>query len=56
MADYLVEARGVEPLSEDIPTKASPGAASVLIFPSPGSLWQDTGLGSFICSSIVSKL
>ena len=52
----LVEARGVEPLSEDIPTKASPGAASVLIFPSPGSLWQDTGLGSFICSSIVSKL
>jgi len=56
MVDYLVEARGVEPLSEDIPTKASPGAASVLTFPPPGSLWQDTGFGSFMFSSVVSKL
>jgi len=46
-----VEARGVEPLSENIPTKASPGAASVLTFPPPGSLWQDTGFSSFIFSS-----
>jgi len=30
----MVEARGIEPLSETVSTKASPGAVAVLEFPS----------------------
>lgn len=46
----MVEPRGVEPLSEDQKTRASPSAVCVLEFPPPNSRRQDYGLGSFIKS------
>lgn len=48
----LVEARGVEPLSENPTTRASPSAVGVLTFPLPGSRQQDTGFSSFINSGL----
>ena len=46
----VVEPRGVEPLSEDQKTRASPSAVCVLTFPPPGSRRQDPGISSFIKS------
>ena len=46
----MVEPRGVEPLSEDQKTRASPSAVCVLTFPPPGSRRQDPGFSSFIKS------
>ena len=46
----VVEPRGVEPLSEDQKTRASPSAVCVLTFPPPGSRRQDPGFSSFIRS------
>ena len=46
----VVEPRGVEPLSEDQKTRASPSAVCVLTFPPPGSRRQDPGFSSFIKS------
>ena len=45
-----VEPRGVEPLSEDQTTRASPSAVCVLTFPLPNSRRQDSGFSSFIKS------
>ena len=45
-----VEPRGIEPLSEDQKTRASPSAVCVLTFPPPGSRRQDPGFSSFIKS------
>ena len=45
-----MEPRGVEPLSEDQKTRASPSAVCVLTFPPPGSRRQDSGFSSFIRS------
>ena len=47
---HLVEARGVEPLSENPGTRASPSAVCDLEFPPPVSRRQDKGIGSFIKS------
>ena len=47
---WVVEPRGVEPLSEDQKTRASPSAVCVLTFPPPGSRRQDSGFSSFIKS------
>ena len=46
----MVEPRGVEPLSEDQKTRASPSAVCVLTFPLPDSHRQDAGFSSFIKS------
>ena len=46
----MVEPRGVEPLSEDQKTRASPSAVCVLTFPPPDSRRQDSGFSSFIKS------
>ena len=46
----VVEARGVEPLSEDQTAKASPSAVCVLTFPLPDSRRWDAGFSSFIKS------
>ena len=46
----MVEARGVEPLSEDQTAKTSPSAVCVLTFPPPDSRRRDAGLSSFINS------
>ena len=46
----VVEPRGVEPLSEDQKTRASPSAVCVLTFPPPVSRRQDPGISSFIKS------
>ena len=47
---YVVEPRGVEPLSEDQKNRASPSAVCVLTFPPPASHRRDTGFSSFIKS------
>ena len=47
---WVVEPRGVEPLSEDQKTRASPSAVCVLTFPPPDSHRQDSGFSSFIKS------
>ena len=47
---FMVEARGVEPLSEDQTAKTSPSAVCVLTFPPPDSRRRDAGLSSFINS------
>ena len=47
---FMVEARGVEPLSEDQTAKASPSAVCVLTFPLPDSRRRDAGFSSFIKS------
>ena len=44
----MVEARGVEPLSEIISTRASTGVATALAFPRHNAQWQALCLGSFI--------
>lgn len=44
----MVEARGVEPLSENPTKRASPSAVRVLGFPSADSREQDSAYGSFI--------
>ena len=46
----MVEPRGVEPLSEDQKTRASPSAVCILTFPPPNSHRQDSGFSSFIKS------
>ena len=46
----MVEARGVEPLSEDQTAKTSPSAVCVLTFPPPDSHRRDAGFSSFIKS------
>ena len=46
----MVEPRGVEPLSEDQKTRASPSAVCILTFPPPDSHRQDSGFSSFIKS------
>jgi len=46
----VVEPRGVEPLSEDQKTRASPSAVCDLTFPLPDSRRQDSGFSSFIKS------
>lgn len=43
-----MEARGVEPLSENLKARASPSAVYVLGFPPSDSHKQDSGFGSFI--------
>ena len=45
-----MEPRGVEPLSEDQKTRASPSAVCILTFPPPNSHRQDSGFSSFIKS------
>ena len=45
---YLVEARGVEPLSEDQTAQTSPSAVRVLTFPPPDSHERDSDFSSFI--------
>ena len=50
MAKVSMEARGVEPLSENPRTQASPSAVCVLTFPPPTSRRQDDGFSSFIKS------
>ena len=50
VVEVVVEPRGVEPLSEDQKTRASPSAVCVLTFPPPGSRRQDSGFSSFIKS------
>lgn len=44
----LVEARGIEPLSEDRITGFSPSAGRILDFPCPSACERAMGLGSFI--------
>lgn len=44
----VVEARGIEPLSENPKTQVSPSAVRVLKFPSPHAHGQAYGSGSFI--------
>ena len=44
----MVEARGVEPLSENPMIRISPSAVCVLTFPPPPSRRQDDGLSRFI--------
>ena len=46
----VVEPRGVEPLSEDQKTRASPSAVCILTFPPPDSHRRDSGFSSFIKS------
>jgi len=46
-----VEARGVEPLSETISTRTSPGAALTLEFPHYNAQGQALQLSSFIKSN-----
>ena len=45
---FMVEARGVEPLSEDQTARISPSAVCVLTFPPPVSHRRDAGFSSFI--------
>ena len=52
----LVEPRGVEPLSEDQKTRASPSAVCVLTFPPPDSHRRDSGFSSFIWSGPLQSL
>ncbi len=52
----LVEARGVEPLSENPRTQASPSAVLVLAFPLPGARGQAQGFSSFIKSGLRQSL
>ena len=47
---FMVEPRGVEPLSEDQTTRASPSAVCVLTFPPVDSRRQDSPFSSFIKS------
>ena len=44
----VVEARGIEPLSEDRITGFSPSAERILDFPCPSACERAMGLGSFI--------
>lgn len=44
----MVEARGIEPLSEDRITGFSPSAGRILDFPCPSACERAMGLGSFI--------
>ena len=44
----MVEARGIEPLSEDSSLWFSPSASSVLGFPRPNASRRAYGFGSFI--------
>ena len=44
----VVEARGIEPLSEDRITGFSPSAGRILDFPCPSACERAMGLGSFI--------
>jgi len=46
----MVEARGVEPLSETISTRTSPGAALIFLFPHCNAQGQAVQFGSFISS------
>ena len=46
----MVEARGVEPLSENPRIRCSPSAVCALTFPPPRSRRQDRGMSSFIKS------
>ncbi len=46
----MVEPRGVEPLSEDQKTRASPSAVCILTFPPLNSYRQDSSFSSFIKS------
>ena len=50
MGDEVVDPRGVEPLSEDQTTRASPSAVCVLTFPPEDSRRQDSPFSSFIKS------
>ena len=50
MVVNMVEARGVEPLSETISTRTSPGAALILKFPHCNAQGQAVQFGSFINS------
>ena len=56
MSVLMVEPRGVEPLSEDQKTRASPSAVCVLTFPPPNSHRQDSGFSSFIKSGCPQSL
>ena len=47
---FMVDPRGVEPLSEDQTTRASPSAVCVLTFPPVDSRRQDSPFSSFIKS------
>ena len=48
LGGYMVEARGVEPLSEDSATRASPSAVCVLKFPHARAHRQARAIGSFM--------
>ena len=50
LPDDMVEPRGVEPLSEDQTSRASPSAVCVFTFPPQGSRRQDPRFSSFIKS------
>ncbi len=46
--NFLVEVRGIEPLSEKATAKLSPSAVCVLTFPLPGAHRRAQGFSSFI--------
>jgi len=50
IVDFMVEVRGVEPLSETVSVRASPGAVHVLTFPPLYAHEQAYSFSSFILS------
>ena len=52
----MVEARGVEPLSENPLTEPSTSVVAVLVFPLPSARRQAHGFGSFIKSRLRQSL
>ena len=56
LGGYMVDPRGVEPLSEDQTTRASPSAVCVLTFPPEDSRRQDSPFSSFIKSHRLQSL
>ena len=52
----MVEARGVEPLSENLSARLSPSAADHFRFPRPIPYRQGMGFGSFIKSHLPQSL
>lgn len=49
LRQIMVEVAGIEPASETVFTRASPGAVHDLIFPPPHAHEQACGFSSFIC-------
>ncbi len=53
---HVVEARGIEPLSENPGTRASPSAVRDLTFPLPSAHGRAQGVSSFIKSHLRQSL